>query len=143
MMDESSNHNTAKYFTQIFGALAISLVSISDGCVHGYATIALPQLLKNDTNSTNSILLTENEASWFAATAAGSGIIFAPLGGALSSKIGRKKLMLGFSPLVVIGWLFIANATEKYFLFAGRIVSAVATYSMMSGPSKYITWENC
>ena len=59
MDDTSSNHYRLKYLTQIFGALAISLVSISDGCVHGYSTIALPQLESNETDV--NLQLTENE----------------------------------------------------------------------------------
>ena len=113
------------------------MVSISDGCVHGYSTIALPQLQSNETD--DALQLSESQGSWFAATAAGSGIIFAPLGGALSSKIGRKKLVLICSPMVVIGWMFIANATDKYLLFTGRLISAIATYAMMSAPSAYIS----
>ena len=63
MEDTSIQHHRLKYLTQIFGALAISLVSISDGCVHGYSTIALPQLESNETDS--NLQLTENEGKHY------------------------------------------------------------------------------
>ena len=110
---------------KILGALTVSLVTVLDGILRGFATIALPHLDLN-----------ENEGSWFAALAFTSGIIFTPLGGAISGWLGRKKTLMVFSPIVSLGWILIAVSRAKYGLFMGRILTSVATYAMLATPSK-------
>ena len=104
--------------------MTVSLVTVLDGILRGFATVALPHLE-----------LSENEGSWFAALSWISGIIFTPLGGAISGWLGRKKTLLLFSPIVTLGWLLIATSKAMHYLFLGRILVSVATYAMLATPS--------
>ena len=109
---------------QVVGALAASLVNASVGVLVGYAAIALPELK-----------LDKTQASWFASLDLFSCMIFAPVGGLLSGWLGRKKIMMGFSPLAVVGWVLIANQTTEWMLFSGRLLTSIAIASMMASPS--------
>ena len=105
-----------RYWSQIYGALGASLGFLALGNAVGYATIALPQLSEeSDTN----LRITENEGSWFATILWISGFIFAPFGGALSGKLGRRKMVLIFLPLVLIAWLILGFAQNGLMLFLG------------------------
>ena len=109
---------------KIIGALTVSLVTFLDGFMRGFATIALPHLE-----------LDENEGSWFAAATFASGIVFSPLGGAISGWLGRKKTLMVFSPIVSLGWILIGVSSDKYGLFLGRLLTSIATYAMLATPS--------
>ena len=109
---------------QVVGALTASLVNASVGVLVGYAAIALPELK-----------LDKTQASWFASLDLFSCMIFAPVGGLLSGWLGRKKIMIGFSPLAVVGWVLIANQTTEWMLFSGRLLTSIAIASMMASPS--------
>ena len=109
---------------QIIGALTASLVNASVGILGGYAAIALPELN-----------LDKIQASWFASMDLFLCMIFAPIGGLLSGWLGRKKIMLAFSPLAVIGWVLIATQTSEWMLFSGRFLSSIAIASMMASSS--------
>ena len=111
-------------FSQVVGALTASLVNASVGVLVGYAAIALPELK-----------LDKTQASWFASLDLFSCMIFAPVGGLLSGWLGRKKIMMGFSPLAVVGWVLIANQTTEWMLFSGRLLTSIAIASMMASPS--------
>ena len=124
-MGHQSCHNL---LTEIIGALTVSMVTILDGILRGFATIALPNLELND-----------NEGSWFAALAFTCGIIFTPFGGLIAGTLGRKKTLMMFSPMVSIGWLLIASSNSKIMLFLGRISTSIATYSMLATPNAYIS----
>ena len=114
-------------FLQIIGALTASLVNASVGILIGYAAIALPELKLN-----------KIQASWFASLDMFSCMVFAPIGGLLSGWLGRKKIMMAFSPLAVIGWVLIANQNSELMLFSGRLLSSIAIASMMASPSKFL-----
>ena len=90
----------------------------------GYPTKALPQL---QSESNDEVKLTENEGSGFAAILTLSGVICSPLGGILSGKLGRKKIILFVAPIVASGWLIIALAQNKAMLFIGNIFCSMAT----------------
>ena len=109
---------------QIIGALTASLVNASVGILGGYAAIALPELNLN-----------KIQASWFASMDLFLCMIFAPIGGLLSGWLGRKKIMVAFSPVAVIGWVLIANQTSEWMLFSGRFLSSIAIASMMASSS--------
>ena len=111
--------------SQIISAIVVSSVNASFGIVLGYATIALPELK-----------LSETQASWFASIDLFLAMIFSPIGGLISGWIGRKKILMSCSPLVIIGWIMIANQTcTKWMLFTGRIVSSTAVALMLPTPS--------
>ena len=95
----------------------------------GYPTKALPQLQSEPNNAVN---LTENEGSGFAAILTLSGVIFSPLGGILSGKLGRKKIIIFVAPIVASGWLIIALALNKEMLFIGNIMVSMATMQATS-----------
>ena len=85
----------------------------------GYPTKALPQL---QSEPNDAVKLTENEGSGFAAILTLSGVICSPLGGILSGKLGRKKIILFVAPIVASGWLIIALAQNKAMLFIGHFL---------------------
>ena len=116
--------NLLTFTFQIIGALTASLVNASVGILGGYAAIALPELN-----------LDKIQASWFASMDLFLCMIFAPIGGLLSGWLGRKKIMLAFSPLAVIGWVLIATQTSEWMLFSGRFLSSIAIASMMASSS--------
>ena len=74
------------------------------GALLGYTTIALPQW-KNETNI--ELRLDENESSLYASLFWIIGIICSPIGGILSGWLGRRKIVMIASPLVICGWLII------------------------------------
>ena len=123
-----NNQRCHNLLTEIIGALAVSLVSILNGIIRGFTTVALPNLG-----------LDENEGSWFAALSYIGAIIFAPLGGLIAGTLGRKKTLMIFSPIVSCGWLFIAASDTKIMLFLGKMLTSIATYSMIATPNAYIS----
>ena len=78
---------THNLMTETFLALTVSMVTVLDGVLRGFSTIALPHLE-----------LTENEGSWFAALAFTCGILLTPLGGFIAGFLGRKKTLMVISP---------------------------------------------
>ena len=106
------------------GTIVCSIVFIALGTMVGYPTKALPQL-QSELN--NAVKLTENEGSGFASILTLSGVIFSPLGGILSGKLGRKNIILFTTPIVASGWLIIALAQNKTMLFIGNIMASMST----------------
>ena len=93
----------------------------------GYTTIALPQW-KNETNI--ELRFDDNESSLFASSIYMVAIICEPIGGILSGWLGRRKLILFATPLVICGWLITGFAQNKIMLFIGRILSGGKTLNM-------------
>ena len=85
----------------------------------GYTTIALPQW-KNETNI--DLRLDENESSLYASLFWMIGIICSPIGGILSGWLGRRKVVMIASPLVICGWLIIGFAQDKIMLYIGKTI---------------------
>ena len=108
----------------MLGTIVVSIVSTSLGTMIGYPTKALPQL---QSEPNNAVKLTEEEGSGFAAILTLTGVIFSPLGGILSLKLGRKKVILFVAPIVASGWLIIALAQNKAMLFIGNIMVSMST----------------
>ena len=109
--------------TQIFqflGAFVICLGSFNMSGLLGFNTIALPQL-KNETNTV--VRLDEYESSLFAALYWMVGIICSPTGGILSGWLGRRRIVMITTPLVICGWLIIGLAHNKTMLYIGRVIS--------------------
>ena len=78
----------------------MAITSVTRGANFAYVTKAVPQLQ----NSTHSIIvLNDAEGSAFIAMFGFIGMIFAPLGGILAGKIGRRMTILLTSPFVAIG----------------------------------------
>ena len=119
-----SSISMMRYWTQLFGAIGAGLGFLALGNAVGYATIALPKLTKEPNSS---IRLNEDSGSWFAVILWICGFLFAPFGGALSGKLGRRKMVLIFLPFVLAGWLIIGLATNGLMLFLGRTTTAVFT----------------
>ena len=89
------------------------------GALLGYTTIALPQW-KNETNI--DLRLDENESSLYASLFWIIGIICSPIGGILSGWLGRRKIVMIASPLVICGWLIIGFAQNKIMLYSGKTI---------------------
>ena len=87
------------------------------GALLGYTTIALPQW-KNETSI--DLRLDENESSLYASLFWIIGIICSPIGGILSGWLGRRKIVMIASPLVICGWLIIGFAQNKIMLYIGK-----------------------
>ena len=113
-----------RYLTQLLGSIGAGLGFLALGNAVGYATIALPKLTKEPNLS---IRLNEDSGSWFAVVLWICGFLFAPFGGALSGKVGRRKMVLIFLPFVLAGWLIIGFAQNGFMLFLGRTTTAVFT----------------
>ena len=97
------------------------------GALLGYTTIALPQW-KSETNI--ELRFDDNESSLFASSIFLIGIICSPIGGILSGWLGRRKLVLVATPLVICGWLITGFAQNKIMLFVGRVISGGKTLDM-------------
>ena len=89
------------------------------GALLGYTTIALPQW-KNETNI--DLRLDENESSLYASLFWIIGVICSPIGGILSGWLGRRKIVMIASPLVICGWLIIGFAQDKIMLYIGKTI---------------------
>ena len=89
------------------------------GALLGYTTIALPQW-KNETNI--DLRLDENESSLYASLFWMIGIICSPIGGILSGWLGRRKVVMIASPLVICGWLIIGFAQDRIMLYIGKTI---------------------
>ena len=89
------------------------------GALLGYTTIALPQW-KNETNI--DLRLDENESSLYASLFWIIGVICSPIGGILSGWLGRRKIVMIASPLVICGWLIIGFAQNKIMHYSGKTI---------------------
>ena len=108
------------------------------GAFVGYPTLALPQL-KNETDA--SVNLNEYEASIFPTILWITGIVCAPLGGALSGWIGRKKILMITAPVGACGWLIVGLAKNKFMLYIGTFISSCALTSQASSVMPYISGD--
>ena len=90
------------------------------GTLVGYPTIAIPQL-KNEINQ--NLKLGDSLRSWFAPTFSFCAIPLMMPGGFLSSKFGRRKILLFTMPFIMAGWGLIGFAQNKIMIFSGRILS--------------------
>ena len=136
IMSSSPTISKMNSIPQIAGTLVVSLASVSLGTALGYPTKALPQMA---TETNLAVQLNQYEGSWFAALFWISGIVFSPLGGALSGHLGRKRVILVTSPLVALGWLVIGLATNKTMLYIGRAMTAIFLRLHMSSVGVYIS----
>ena len=125
-----------KFSRQISGAVASSLGMLIFGNSVGFATIALPQL---QAESDSNIQMDETLVSWFASTFWISGLFLAPLGGILAGKLGRRTVVIYFTPLVLLGWILMGVAYNKYMIFAGRIITTSFIYLYHSSIGVYIS----
>ena len=99
----------------------------------GYPTIALAQLMKNQSNTDVNVIefnktitevsLNEYEGSSFASLGWLSGIVCTPVGGVLSGWLGRKRLLTITTPIGAIGWLLVGFAQNKFMLFFGYFIN--------------------
>ncbi|XP_058126495.1 facilitated trehalose transporter Tret1-like [Anopheles ziemanni] len=109
--------------TQILLAVVANITIISSGMGIGFPSIAMIEL----TNSTTSVVLSESEATWFAAITS----IMCPFGGLLSGylldKIGRKKALYSINILSIISWAIMsfASRTDPDILFIELMVARV------------------
>lgn len=111
-----SIENEALLFTQIYGALVVSLGELAYGAIIAYPTKALPQLKYE----TESVQLDEYYGSWFAALFLICGFVFCPMGGSLSGLFGRRKMILIMNPVLIIGLAITGFAQNKAMLFLGN-----------------------
>ena len=89
-----------RQWTQILGAISASLGLLLMGNCIGFMTIALPQLQsENDPE----IKFSENLGSWLASVVWICGLCITPFGGLLSGKLGRRSVIIYFTPFVLIG----------------------------------------
>ena len=107
----------------------------------GYTTIALPQW-KNETNV--ELRLDENESSLYASLFWIIGIICSPIGGVLSGWLGRRKIVMIASPLVICGWLIIGFAQNKIMLYCGKTICSgknpIHNYIYTGGQYVWVKW---
>ena len=125
-----------KSFLQIFSSLGVCFGHLVLGTLIGYPTIAIPQL-KNELNE--NLKLEDELRSWFAPTFHICAIIFMMPGGILSSKFGRRKIMLFTMPFIMAGWLLIGLAQNKIMIFSGRILSNSFSCLSCTSISVYIS----
>ena len=125
-----------RYSTQILGAIASSTGMLIFGNSVGFATIALPQLLNE---SDPNVQMDQNLGSWFASILWICGLFLAPLGGILSGKLGRRTVILYFSPLVLLGWILMGVAYNHYMIFTARIITTSCVYIFVSSLGVYIS----
>ena len=107
--------------------MAVSLAFVSHGILIGYSSIALPDLKLN-----------EDQASWFVSIDHFVSALCCPLGGLISGWIGRKKILMCFTPFAIFAWVLIAiHTTAEWMLFTGRILSSIAITLMIATPSNF------
>ena len=85
----------------------------------------MPQL---SNESDPNIRLNANYESWFAVISHIMAMFITFPGGILSSCIGRRKVILLTIPFVIIGWILVGLAENKFMLFAGRILGNIILY---------------
>ena len=125
-----------RYSTQFLGAIASSTGMLIFGNSVGFATIALPQLLNE---SDPNVQMDQNLGSWFASILWICGLFLAPLGGILSGKLGRRTVILYFSPLVLLGWILMGVAYNHFMIFTARITTTSCVYIFVSSLGVYIS----
>uniref|UniRef100_A0A182JLB1 Major facilitator superfamily (MFS) profile domain-containing protein n=1 Tax=Anopheles atroparvus TaxID=41427 RepID=A0A182JLB1_ANOAO len=127
-VEESPGSTVAKLtkraaITQIVATVVANITIVSSGMGIGFPSIAMMEL----TNSTTSVVLTESEATWFAAITS----IMCPFGGLISvyllDKVGRKKSLYSINVISIISWAIMsfASRTDANILFVELIVARV------------------
>ena len=97
-----------------------------DAFVDAFSTVAIPYLG-----------LTENEASWFASVECFFVCFFAPIGGKIADVVGKKIVIMILAPILAAGWILMALSESTVVLFTGRILSSIASGTMLPLPSEY------
>ncbi|KAF6213048.1 hypothetical protein GE061_010762 [Apolygus lucorum] len=101
-------------------AVAIQTTSISIGMGQGFSAVLLPQLENSDLH------VDTEDASWIASL----GVISTPIGalasGLLAETIGRKWTIESTAIPFLLGWILMAVAQGKLWLYCGRFVTGFA-----------------
>ncbi|XP_066466892.1 solute carrier family 2, facilitated glucose transporter member 8 [Tiliqua scincoides] len=116
-----SNVQNRNLYLATFAAV---LGPLSFGFVLGYSSPSIPELRKS---SNPDLRLDDNQASWFGSVvtlgAAAGGI----LGGYVVDKVGRKLSLMSCAVPFVIGFLTIVSAQNIWMLYAGRLLTGLAS----------------
>lgn len=107
---------------QILASCIGYLANIQVGFNMSYSSILIPQL----SDPLCLFTITKSEASWIASLVTISLPIGAVLGGILTDRFGRKKLMLSSCIPFLIGWLMIASTKGVYQIYGARIIAGMA-----------------
>ena len=65
--------------------------------------------------------------------------IASPLGGVISSWLGRKKIFIISAPILISGWIMIGLAPNKILLYTGRIITSFAAGLPVPSTVAYIS----
>lgn len=103
----------------MLAAICAHSVSISIGICQGYSAILLPQLESD-------FKITSEESSWIASLGAVTNPIGSILSGLLAEYLGRKPSIILSSVPSIIGWIFIATATNINLMYTGRLITGIA-----------------
>lgn len=100
----------------------------------GWTSPSLPHL----TSGTYKFLITNDEASWVAATLLAGTIVGALIAGKLTDILGRKKVILITSFPLLFGWLIIGFAENAAMLYIARFVSGLSSGLSFSTVPMYL-----
>ncbi|ROT67943.1 putative facilitated trehalose transporter Tret1 isoform X2 [Penaeus vannamei] len=94
------------------------------GATLGYSSPAGPRMMANSTS--DDLTVTLSQFNWVSSSPSLGGVAGGLMAGAGVDFVGRKGVILVFSPVFFLGWLMIALARDVAMLLAGRLACGLA-----------------
>lgn len=110
--------------TQYLATLAVCTGALSMGATLGYSSPAGPRMMANSTS--DDLTVTLSQFNWVSSSPSLGGVAGGLMAGAGVDFVGRKGVILVFSPVFFLGWLMIALARDVAMLLAGRLACGLA-----------------
>ncbi|XP_030755107.1 facilitated trehalose transporter Tret1-like isoform X2 [Sitophilus oryzae] len=124
---------------EILAALGPLLLTIVVGMTFGYSAVLLPQLQSaNSSNTTNSIRINREEASWVASLAVLPMALGTLIGGAFIQKYGRKMTHQIMCLPYFAGWMVIYFAFNLEMILVGRFLTGLCSGILTPATGVYI-----
>lgn len=141
IVDRSEVSSPLSRKRQLFATMFATMGCFMNGGVIGYSGPANPSVM--DPLSTdmfgNSFFVDLQEVSWITGVLSIGSFIGGLIGGPFMERIGRRRMMMLPTALCfILGYLIIALASNKYFIYTGRVINGIGLGFELSTVTVYI-----
>ncbi|XP_076051774.1 facilitated trehalose transporter Tret1-like [Oratosquilla oratoria] len=131
-ISETSSKQEARVFPQVWASLVVAISQMATGSVISWSGTALPSLIADPSITLDtlgiSLVVSCNTAGCLIATI---------VAGRALDYFGRLRTLRMVAPLLISGWITIAQASNAYIVYVGRFICGFATGFIFTGAQVY------